>query len=177
MPEFRITRRSALGDASPILRGSVSIEALQEGHVLHVLADRGEQNLSAVLADFTGNKAYAVRPVTQSQWFVVGDSVITQSELGALSAAIGAEADLIDQSDGRVRFKIRGPMAKSVLEKGTAVDLELSEFPIGRSATTLLGHISVHITRLGGHEFELIVLRSFAESLWDELARMSHEFS
>ena len=33
-----------------------------------------------------------------------------------------------------------------------------------------------HLTRVDGQVFEVIVLRGFAESLWDDLARMSLEF-
>jgi sarcosine oxidase subunit gamma len=64
-----------------------------------------------------------------------------------------------------------------VLAKGTAVDLTLSAFPIGKSTTTLIGHIAAHITRMSAEGFEIMVLRGFAESLWDDLARMSAEFA
>ncbi|SEH97891.1 sarcosine oxidase, gamma subunit family, heterotetrameric form [Rhizobium tibeticum] len=53
-----------------------------------------------------------------------------------------------------------------------AVDLALSECAVGRSTTTLIGHIAAHITRVDEDAFEIIVLRGFAESLWDDLARM-----
>ncbi len=72
---------------------------------------------------------------------------------------------------------MRGPLAVTVLQKGTAVDFDLVAFPITRSTTTLIGHIAVHLTRIESDVFELMVLRGFAESLWDDLTQMSLEFS
>ena len=42
---------------------------------------------------------------------------------------------------------------------------------------TLIGHISVHMTRAAPDRFELMVLRGFAESLWEEIAHMGAEFT
>lgn len=38
---------------------------------------------------------------------------------------------------------------------------------------TMVGHLSVQIVRTGDDSFELTVLRSFAESLWDDLVHMA----
>jgi sarcosine oxidase, subunit gamma len=37
----------------------------------------------------------------------------------------------------------------------------------------MFGHISVHLTRCASDRYELVVLRGFAQSLWDEIADMS----
>ena len=42
-----------------------------------------------------------------------------------------------------------------------------------RRGNAMMGHISVQIVRTGDDSFELTVLRSFAESLWDELRHMA----
>jgi sarcosine oxidase subunit gamma len=57
------------------------------------------------------------------------------------------------------------------------VDLDQSALPVGRSATTLIGHIAAHLTRIDAECFEIVVLRGFAASLWDDLSRMSLEFA
>ncbi len=85
-------------------------------------------------------------------------------------------ADVVDTSHGRVRMALSGATVERVLAKGTAVDLALSAFPVGQSATTLVGHISVQLTRTGEQSFELMVLRGFAGSLWDDLIGMAREF-
>ena len=38
---------------------------------------------------------------------------------------------------------------------------------------TLFGHISLQVARTGADEFELTVLRSFAESLYEELEALA----
>jgi len=83
---------------------------------------------------------------------------------------------VVDQSHGRVRIALSGPMATRVLAKGTAADLSLTAFPIHHATTTLIGHIAAHLTRIAEDRFELIVLRGFAESQWEDLDRMSAEF-
>jgi sarcosine oxidase subunit gamma len=95
----------------------------------------------------------------------------------SLFAALEPRATGVDQSHGRVRIRIEGKMASRALSKGNAVDLDPSAFPVGQSAVTLIGHIAAHMTRVAPEAFEIIVLRGFAESLWDDLARMSLEFS
>jgi sarcosine oxidase subunit gamma len=40
----------------------------------------------------------------------------------------------------------------------------------------LIGNIAAHITQVDEDAFETIVLRGFAESVWDDLARMCAEY-
>ena len=85
-------------------------------------------------------------------------------------------ASCSDQSHGRVIIRIEGPKARSVLCKGTPVDLHESEFEIGKSALTQMAHVGVHLTRVGKHAFELSVFRGFSESFWEWLTEQSEEF-
>ena len=57
------------------------------------------------------------------------------------------------------------------------IDLADDVFAIGQSAMTQIGHIGAMITRTGDAEFEIMVLRSFAESLWHEIHQMAAEFN
>ncbi|WP_342723782.1 sarcosine oxidase subunit gamma family protein [Bradyrhizobium sp. B097] len=116
---------------------------------------------------------YSVRPVSPGQWFIVSETAIPQDALRGMLESLAPEAVGIDQSHGRVRIAISGPTVERTLAKGTGVDLALSTFPIGHATTTLFGHIAAHLTRIDETSFELIVLRGFAESLWDDLLRMS----
>ena len=60
-----------------------------------------------------------------------------------------------------------------MLAKGTAVDLDA--LPVGASATTMIGPIGVHLTRIAETAFHLAVLRSFAAALWHDLETMAAE--
>ncbi|PKA40070.1 sarcosine oxidase subunit gamma (plasmid) [Rhizobium sullae] len=176
MSDFRPTLRPVLGAKLAISSAAVRLSSLPEGAVIHVLARPSEQDVASVLDGLARGAALTVRPVSPGQWFIIGEEPMTFQDMKALFDALEPRATGVDQSHGRVRIRISGKMAARVLSKGTAVDLASGSFPVGQSATTLIGHIVAHITCIDAETFEIIVLRGFAESLWDDLARMSAEF-
>lgn len=169
-----LTLRPALAHP-PLQRNGVRIEAQPEGTVLHLLAPAGGD--AAGLTDELHTEGLSLRSVSPGQWFAVGDAVLSTAEREALAASLKPLADVVDQSHGRVRIALSGPMATRVLAKGTAADLSLAAFPVGHATMTLLGHITAHLARIAEDRFELIVLRGFAQSQWEDLDRMSVEFS
>lgn len=177
MSKYRLTLRPVLADRQTIKSTSVSLSALPEGYVIHVLAQTNGPDIVPLLKHLTSGETHAVRPVAPGQWFLVGDEALSHDQLAALTTNLHPQATMLDQSHGRIRICAKGPMTERVLAKGTGVDLRETAFPIGHCVTTLIGHIAAHITRTDHHVFELIVLRGFAESLWDDLARMSAEFA
>ncbi len=74
-----------------------------------------------------------------------------------------ADAAITDLSHGRALLALEGEAAAEVLQKCVAIDL--SAFPPGRAAQTMIHHIDVLIERRAEGEFRLMVLRSFAEAL------------
>ena len=176
MSDFRIAPKPALADCTPIAGKDIALDALPEGHVILIMGRPGDDTIKSRVASLSDGTPHAVRAAAPGQWFIVGDHPKTQGQLEALFAALGTDVYGVDQSAGRVRIHIHGAMVESVLAKGTAVDLAMTSFPVGRATTTLIGHISTHITRTGAHAFELMVLRGFAESLWEDLVQMSLEF-
>lgn len=176
MSEFRLTLRPALAAVLPVTSDRIALQALAEGHVIHVLGRPDDETLAARLAPFSDGLAHAVRAAGPGQWFVVGNNAKSHPDLTTLCAALEPEAFAFDQSHGRVRMLLKGQVVEQVLSKGTAVDLSLKAFPVGHLTTTLIGHIAAHLTRTGEDAFEIMVLRGFAESLWDDLARMCAEY-
>ncbi|SIQ98517.1 N-methylglutamate dehydrogenase subunit D [Rhizobium sp. RU20A] len=180
MAEIVLSHRAALAGVATGRFGaafdssrSLTLTALPEGHVLHLLAAPGAVPHAGAITAAGGGTLRAYAP---GQWFVVGDERLTASQKAEIAGRLAGVADVVDTSHGRVRMALSGAAVERVLAKGTAVDLAPSAFPVGRSATTLVGHISVQITRTGEQSFELMVLRGFAESLWDELIGMAREF-
>lgn len=172
-----ITHRPVLAARKPVIGTGVSIEAMPEGHVIHVLAGKGAENLAPFLAEHAPEQAlFAVRAVSPGQWFIVGNKPLSNSESTALISTLEPKADCVDQSHGRVRIRVSGSKVEQMLAKGTAVDLAPTAFPLGHATTTLIGHVAAHITRTDSESFEIIVLRSFAESLWDDFETMGREF-
>ncbi|WP_438751682.1 sarcosine oxidase subunit gamma family protein [Pararhizobium sp. O133] len=172
-PVLATAKSGAFGARST--SGRITLTALPEGHVLQVLASAGRADVEQALAQLGDGGVQAIRPYGPGQWFLVGDAAFSSAEIFAMAAQLNGAGSIADQSHGRVRIGIAGSAVETVLAKGTAVDLALSQYPVGRSAMTLIGHISALITRTGPDSFELMVLRGFAESLWDELIEMSLE--
>lgn len=165
-----IARRPALPHGPLGSPGSaLRMSARPEGHILQALAAPGAGDIAERLESISDGTRFAVRPLSPGQWFVVGDDALSQADWRDKQAVIADVAALCDQSGGRVRIAMSGPAAETVLSRGTAVDVSRAAFPVGRSAPTLFGHIGLHLTRIGDEDFELMVLRSFAEGLWEEL--------
>jgi sarcosine oxidase subunit gamma len=89
---------------------------------------------------------------------------------------LGDLGTVSDQSHGRIVIRIAGPRARSVLAKGTPVDLHADEFPVGKSVVTQIAHVGVHLTRISADAFEISIFRGFAESFWEWLTQQSEEF-
>jgi sarcosine oxidase subunit gamma len=169
MPD-RPTHKSALAGRHAITGANIRLEMLPEGHLLHVLGAIDGAELAGHLARL-GFSASAIRPAGFQQWFIAGDEALTPPRIAELAAPLKPRAFVSDQSHGRVRIGLSGSTAADLLAKGTAVDLAV--FAEGQSAVTLFGHISVQLARTGADRFELTVLRSFSESLWEELEHLA----
>lgn len=176
MSDFELIHRPAISTA-PVrgasLRGSgaFAMKAMAEGTLIHILGRPGGEDLGATLRDLFGGDANGIRSFGPGQWLVVKDEPTDHAVLQSAFERLGAHAFAVDQTHGRIRIEVSGSAVSSVLAKGTAVDVE--GLAIGQSAMTMVGHISVHLTRCASDRFELTVLRGFGQSLWDEVADMS----
>jgi sarcosine oxidase subunit gamma len=131
---------------------------------------------AAVAAGLAAVNELSVRFVGPGEWLVVSQSETPDGLQRSLSLLLAEAAYIFDQSDGRVVLRLSGPNVRRILAKGVAIDLHPSAFAIGTSSNVLCGHVGVTLARTGENEFELIVMRSFAESLFDDLRLMGREF-
>lgn len=157
---------------------SISLAPIQGGFVFHVLgnAKSDEAALTQAIKKSAPELGADVRKSSPNQWFWVGKTDVSDGQLAEIQSALSSQFVLCDQTHGRVRFVLAGASSRKVLAKGTMVDLSTDLFAIGQSAMTQIGHIGAMITRVEDDSFELIVLRSFAGSLWHELHHMAGEF-
>jgi methylglutamate dehydrogenase subunit D len=94
-----------------------------------------------------------------------------------LFEALGACASIVDQTDARVGVRVAGPKVRNMLAKLLPIDLDQSVFAPGAVASSLIGHISVTVVHLDQSPgFEILVSRSYAESLWRAVAAAGAEF-
>lgn len=169
MVEIRLTARHPLSEGAAHgieMPGRNHLELVEGARIHSVLAFRGqEQAVAGVLAAFD---AGAVRNVGPGEWLVAGEGVRQAPDIDG--------AMVVDQSHGRTLFRLSGPDAVAILMRGVAIDLAGGALPVGGSAGTAFGHLSVNLARVSGEAFELIVGRSFAESLYHDLRLAGRAF-
>lgn len=103
-----------------------------------------------------GGRALSVGP---GQAMILGDPVSPD----------GAAAT--DLSDGWTVVALDGANARPILARLTPLDLRDGNFPPGATARTLIGHMTVSLTRIGEYRFEIMVFRSMTQTLIHDLTR------
>lgn len=171
MTDFDLVHRPVLGAASALLSDRISLAPLAEGCVLQIF---GAPTDAGRLAEASAAAGLSMRANGPGQWYLVGDQPLAGPALAALTASL-AGFTVVDQSHGRVRIAVAGEAVESVLAKGTGIDL--ARFAVGDATSTLVGHVAAHLTRTAADRFELMPLRSFAESLWHDLETMAAEYA
>ena len=176
-----LVRASALGRVA--LPGRFGAEKRDPGielsvrhpaSIVTVIARKGAAGrLADVLQGLEGCNVYWAG---FEQYFVVAEGRAEGSLHRELKEKLDHLASVSEQSHGRIIIRVAGPKSRSVLAKGTPVDLHAEVFPVGKSAVTQMAHVGVHLTRIGENSFELSVFRGFAESFWEWLTEQAEEF-
>ena len=89
---------------------------------------------------------------------------------------IGAELDIedaatADQTDAWCILHLSGITSRDVLARLTSVDLRPQNFPVGRTARTVIGHMTGSVSRLDDDTWEIMVFRSMSRSAIHELEK------
>ena len=84
-------------------------------------------------------------------------------------SALNKGAAVTDQSDAWASVILSGAGTVDTLARLVPVDLRPEHFGEGQTLRSLLGHMSVSITSLGPDRFLVLVFRSMAVSLVEEL--------
>lgn len=169
--EFPLTRRPALPFA-PVKTAAVNLEAVSSGSILQILGKPFETRADEICAHGAFGPDADLRFMSPGQWLLVTDEALSAQYIAALERRLAGLAYIVDQTHGRSRIRLSGPAARSVLARGTAVDVHPNHFAIGSATGTAFGHMAVNLARTGDDTFELLVLRGFAESLWEEVAEI-----
>jgi sarcosine oxidase subunit gamma len=102
------------------------------------------------------------------QFWIVGpegDALASQLQ-AAVAPAVGAVTPL---SHSRTRIFVEGATARDLLAKGIPLDFHPDVFRLDQFALTGLHHTPILLHRSGENRYELYVLRTFAQSVWDWL--------
>ena len=100
-------------------------------------------------------------------WAGIGRALL----IGApVPEGVGALAAVVDQADGMAVVRVAGPRVEAVLARLVPVDLRLRAFAEGATARTMLGHMTVTLTRIAPEVIEVMAMRSMAATLVHEIA-------
>lgn len=83
--------------------------------------------------------------------------------------ALAQHAALTEQSDAWAAVYLTGAGAENALARLVPVDLRPLAFSTGQTCRTLVGHMTASITRVSSNRFLILVFRSMAQTLVDEL--------
>ncbi|OLP62363.1 hypothetical protein BJF93_23700 [Xaviernesmea oryzae] len=159
------------GMASSPVRAVDHLDICRRQAVGRVLAAPGEgAAVAAILAQIEG-----VRTAGVEEWLVV-DAGTDGSLALDLAERLGDLAFVLDASDADICLRLSGPNSRRILAKGIGIDLHPDVFGIGAAGYTLCHGIRLHLARMADTSFEILVPRSYAQSLMDALKRMGREF-
>lgn len=169
MAETRFTSRHPLFESAPHgieMPGSNHL-ALVAGASIHSVLAFGAAGAS-VAGVLAAMPAGRVRTVGPGEWLLVSEDPAQSPEIDG--------AMVVDQSHGRTLLRLSGPDAAAILMRGVAVDLAGGALAVGASASMAFSHLSINLARIDQESFELVVGRSFAESLYHDLRQAGRTF-
>lgn len=151
------------------------LSILRSPVIFSVLAHQGHE--SDIEEALTNLEDVHVRVCGPGEWLVVSETVSADTVARQIADIGASRVSFVEQSDGRVVISIAGPRVRAILAKCTALDLHPEIFEIGQSTNCQICHVAANLARTGEDSFEIIVMRSFAGFLFDEVCEMGREFA
>ncbi len=105
---------------------------------------------------------FAIR-MTPDQILLVFPTTDLHAE-GHVKSKLRGAGYTTDQSDALMVLDLEGPQTRAALERLCPVDLNVSAFPVGASARTVMEHMGATIHRVSETAFRLIAAGSSARS-------------
>jgi sarcosine oxidase subunit gamma len=110
------------------------------------------------------------------QWLVICPQAKVRELIAAFDkAASGVHSFAVDVSEMRCVIRIEGEDARTVLMKGTSLDLFGEEFPEGMVKRLRFAEIAALLHAVEQDVFDLYVFRSYAHHAWEFLAKAARK--
>lgn len=159
--QIHIARRDGLGIAS--------IMASRDGDHAALAAVLGAGALPSGSAWAEGADSLLIGMGPDAWLAVSADAAPTWAN--TLAGRLAGRAAVSDQSGAYVVFRLEGPGARTILQRGASIDLHPECFANGSAATTVIAHIGVIIWQIGdAPAYDVAVFRSFEASFRHWLA-------
>ncbi len=152
--------------------GGVTLMEVDLGRMTSIAPFAGQQAAFSQImrdahgVDFPAPNSTAQSDATRVLWFGRGMALLVGVSPDARLAQYAA---LTDQTDGWAAVSITGDRIEDILARLVPVDLRSSAFAQGQTCRTLVGHMTASITRTDKDAFLILVFRSMATTLVDEL--------
>lgn len=156
---FLLTSRRSLGIASIMARKGVAAESLSAPLGLAV---RDGPFRTA----HSGWQAIGTGPGT---WLVLREEP-APDWIEDLRTRLSGLASVSDQSSGYAVFRLSGPSARTLIQRGAYIDMNPAIFRADAVATTVMAHIGVTLWQDDVDSFHIALFRSFSQSFEDWLA-------
>lgn len=156
----------------PLTIGTVTLSEETPAQITHLAPFNGQDKaFSAALKAAHGMAAPAPgrssgKATSRALWFGRGQWMLVGP---AADASLNDVAAVTDQSDAWAVVRLEGAGSEDVLARLVPADLRRATFPRGRTARTLVQHMSASVTRVGENAFQIMVFRSMARTLVHEL--------
>jgi sarcosine oxidase subunit gamma len=167
-----LMEKSAFGGLLPVEAGECRIIAAPS-EAMHLVSPYKGQGkpLSAALKSAHGMAFPAAGRATGKEgarlvWFGLDQAMLIGP---APDARLSEFAAVVEQSDGWAVLRLEGGQAEDVLARLVPVDMRAGHFKRGQTVRTHLQHLHVSITRVGAEVFQIMVMRSMAKTLVDDL--------
>lgn len=162
----RLITQSATGTALPLEIGQAVLEDAQPEAITWVAPLDGHTNdVAQSLGKFPAPGETHEVAAGRAIWVGPGQALILGTPVAPENAAQA------DQSDAWTVVTLTGETAKDILARLTPLDLRDETFPEGKTARTLLAHMTVSLTRTGPYAFEIMAFRSMTQTLIHVLTR------
>ena len=109
------------------------------------------------------NSLWRMEPL---KWWLMGSTISLPENLGTS----------LELSHAFTSIKLGGKKSEILLNRHLPLDLRLENFPIHSSASSAIHHVSVKLFRLSDKEFNLVIPRGFALSIWEILLESASQF-
>lgn len=103
------------------------------------------------------------------KWLLLGEAEIARPDIA------GEDGTVLDLSHARTLIRIGGPARADLLARMVAVDMRPARFGPGQFAATGVHGMGVTLIAREG-AVDLLVLRSFARTLWDQMLEIAPQF-
>jgi methylglutamate dehydrogenase subunit D len=151
---INITEQTRFGLATVMARKGVTTAQISAALGLELVTTSGWTGVNGLSAIGTG-------PGT---WLVQFDNAPAGWAAGLANRLLGL-ASVSDQSGGYTIWRINGPNARDLLQRGAYIDLHPSRFGPGSSATTVIAHIGVILWQVDDMPtYDVAIFRSFTSS-------------